>query len=219
MIHASARIAALMAIAALTASCVPSGKAPRGTYSGDGGFSNQSAKQCMRRLKSQKIKFTPLPDRNYGGGCAVKNAVRLLDFGTPTSNLGPMTCSLASEFADWTRDIVRPAVRRHFGSRLAKIETTGTYSCRRVSGSGRLSQHAHANAVDVFAFKLDNGRRISVLRGWNGTRDEQRFLREIQDKACGRFGTVLGPRYNRQHANHFHLDMAPSRIRGASFCR
>lgn len=36
-----------------------------------------------------------------------------------------------------------------------------------------------------------------------------RFLREAHTTACKYFGTVLGPEANRDHQNHFHLDMAP----------
>ena len=65
-----------------------------------------------------------------------------------------------------------------------------------------------ANAVDVSAFVLKNGRRVTVLDGWNGKDDERAFLRRLHQSACKRFGTVLGPEYNAAHANHFHLDMA-----------
>jgi len=203
----------------LLTGCIPGKEERSASQTSAGSFDSADARQCLRDLESDKVSFQSLPNKNYGGGCSANNAVRLLNYGIPTSNLGPMTCSLASGFTDWARDIVRPAARKYFGSSIAKIETSGTYSCRRVSGSGRLSQHAHANAVDVFAFRLANGRRITVLDDWNGSRDAQRFLRHIQDEACGRFGTVLGPRFNQQHANHFHLDMSPKRVNGAPFCR
>lgn len=210
----------ILCVAALSLSaCIP-GDAKKQSRSYDpSSFASSNARSCLRELKSEKVSFQSLPNKNYGGGCRAHDAVRLLNFGTPTTNLGPMTCTLANGFTDWTRDVVRPAARKYLGSSLAKIETSGTYSCRKVSGSGRLSQHAHANAVDVFAFRFANDRRITVQNGWNGSRDEQRFLRHIQDEACGRFGTVLGPQYNRQHADHFHLDMAPSRLNGNPFCR
>jgi hypothetical protein len=174
---------------------------------------------CLSELKSNNISFAALPDKNYGGGCSTANTVSLIDIGTKVTNLGPMTCNLASEFADWTRDVVRPAARKFLGSPLARIETSGTYSCRRVGGNGNLSQHAFANAVDVFSFVTADGRKVSVLNGWNGTHSEQRFLRHLHKEACGRFGTVLGPSYNNEHANHFHLDMAQSRMSGHPFCR
>jgi hypothetical protein len=207
---------ALILLILAVSGCVPSGKKPKKS-SYNHAFSDKDARICLSDLKSHKISFAALPNTNYGGGCTANNAVKLIDFGTPTTNLGPMTCGLASSFADWTRDVVRPAAIKYLGSSLARVETSGTYSCRRVSGSGSLSQHASANAVDVFAFVTADGRKISVLGGWNGNSNEQKFLRKIH--ADGQFGTVLGPSYNREHANHFHLDMAQSRLGGNPFCR
>jgi hypothetical protein len=197
--------------------CVPRGNKVESSQ--NNAFSGKDARMCLSNLKSNNVSFAALPDKNYGGGCSATNSVSLLNIGTKVTNLGPMTCTLASGFTDWTRDIVRPAAKKFLGSGLARIETSGTYSCRRVGGNGSLSQHAYANAVDVFAFVTEDGRKISVLGGWNGNADEQKFLRHLHKEACGRFGTVLGPSYNREHANHFHFDMAASRINGTPFCR
>ena len=101
------------------------------------------------------------------------------------------------------------------GSPLVRIETMGSYSCRNVGTSDRLSAHATANAIDVSGFVLADGRRITVLGNWySGTPAEQAFLRVVQTSACKRFGTVLGPAYNAAHANHLHVE-----ISGQSFCR
>ncbi len=74
---------------------------------------------------------------------------------------------------------------------------------------------ARAEAIDVAAFVLADGRRISVLEDWNaGDAEEREFLQTVQRSACKRFGTVLGPDYNAAHANHFHLEEG-----SGSFCR
>jgi len=59
-------------------------------------------------------------------------------------------------------------------------------------------------------------RRLSVDA--NGHTPRQRFLREVHDSACKRFGTALGPEANEAHRNHLHIDLAE---RGAfgSYCR
>ena len=36
--------------------------------------------------------------------------------------------------------------------------------------------------------------------------DEARFLRAVHEGACDYFDVVLGPDYNRAHADHFHFD-------------
>lgn len=174
------------------------------------------AQACYAGLDSAGIRYTPLPDQDFGGGCTALNSVRVTDLGTPTTNLGPMTCELATRFAAWVRHAVRPAARQVYGEDLARVETFGTYSCRNIYGgrSGRLSEHARANAIDVSAFILADGRRIALLGGWTGDDRDRRFLRLIHASACRRFGTVLGPDYNAAHANHFHFDMS-----GQGYCR
>lgn len=179
-------------------------------------FSSPESRQCTIDLKQAGVRFTPLADKDYGGGCDAIDAVKLIDVGTPVTNLGAMTCPLARNFAAWTQYAVRPAARKYLGSEIVRIETFGTYSCRNIYGgrSGRLSQHAHANAVDVSGFILADGRRIMVNGGWTGDQNSRDFLRALHKSACRRFGTVLGPDYNAAHYNHFHFDMS-----GQGYCR
>lgn len=174
-------------------------------------------RQCLADLRAAEVRFQPLPDRAFGGGCFAFGSVKLLDIGTPTTNLTAMTCPLAKTFAAWVRHGVRPAARIHFGTELARIETFGSYSCRNVNGAaaGRRSEHASANAVDVAVFVLADGRRIPVKGGWRSDDPQVRaFLRAIHGSACKRFRTILSPDYNRLHDDHFHFDMG----RGP-FCR
>ncbi len=172
-------------------------------------------RQCFAKLQSQAVSFTPLPDRNFGGGCNAINSVKLLDIGVPATGLGAMTCNLAANFAAWARYGVQPAARVVFGAEIEKIETFGTYNCRPIAGSGKLSEHAHSNAIDVSAFVLSDGRRITVQQGWHGDRQTRQFLSLIHASACKRFKTVLSPDYNAAHHDHFHFDMGG---RGG-FCR
>ncbi len=172
-------------------------------------------RQCFAKLQSQAVSFTPLPDRNFGGGCNAINSVKLLDIGVPATGLGAMTCNLAANFAAWARYGVQPAARVVFGAEIEKIETFGTYNCRPIAGSGKLSEHAHSNAIDVSAFVLSDGRRITVQQGWHGDKQTRQFLSLIHASACKRFKTVLSPDYNAAHHDHFHFDMGG---RGG-FCR
>ena len=172
-------------------------------------------RQCFAKLQSQAVSFTPLPDRNFGGGCNAINSVKLLDIGVPATRLGAMTCNLAANFPAWARYGVQPAARVVFGAEIEKIETFGTYNCRPIAGSGKLSEHAHSNAIDVSAFVLSDGRRITVQQGWHGDKQTRQFLSLIHASACKRFKTVLSPDYNAAHHDHFHFDMGG---RGG-FCR
>lgn len=173
-----------------------------------------AARQCFSDLGKANVRFSPLPNRQFGGGCSQIDSIRLLDVGADVTNLGPVKCELASRFAAWTEYAVKRAARQYLGSDLLRIETMGSYSCRNIAGSGKLSQHAHANAIDVSAFVLTDGRRITVENNWASGRQEMQFLAAIHDSACKRFGTVLSPDYNAAHRDHFHLDMS-----GNGYCR
>lgn len=163
--------------------------------------------QCTARLEASNVRFSPLPDRSFGGGCSTYGAVKLLDLGVPVTNLGPMTCPLANTFAAWARHGVQPAARLILGSEIVRIETMGTYNCRNIAGSARLSEHAHSNAVDVAAFLLADGRRISVAQNWSDPGPSGRFLHIVRASACKRFTTVLSPDYNAAHRDHLHFDL------------
>lgn len=178
------------------------------------------ARACHARLGTAEARFSPLPDQYYGAGCSTLDTVQIASLRSDNAslalaNLGPVACPLAESFAGWARYGVDRAARAVLGSSLVRIETMGSYSCRDVAGASRRSAHATANAIDVSAFILADGRRISVEQGWDGgSAGEREFLRIIHESACKRFGTVLGPDYNSAHENHFHLERS-----GSVFCR
>lgn len=181
---------------------------------------DRDTRQCFADLSGAAVRYSPLPDRDFGGGCVLTGTVQLIDFGVPTTNLKAMTCPLARTFAAWVRSGVVPAGEEILGSPVVRVESFGTYACRGIVGGGaasaeRLSQHATANAVDIAAFVLADGRRISIERDWRNPDPAIRsFLETVQRSACRRFGTVLGPDYNAAHYNHLHLDLERRR-----FCR
>ena len=177
-------------------------------------------RSCVAELGQTGSRFSPLPDKFYGAGCSTTNSVKLEslrgDAGEfQATNLTAVACPLANTFAGWARFGVDRAARQMLGSQLVRIETMGSYSCRNVAGTGRRSAHSRGEAIDVAAFVLADGRRISVKGGWDARdRREQEFLRVVHRSACKRFGTVLGPEYNAAHADHFHLEHG-----NGSFCR
>lgn len=121
-----------------------------------------------------------------------------------------LRCPMVPAVDFWVRQVVMPAARRHLGSEVVEIKVASSYSCRPVNhvDGGRLSEHGHANAVDVSSFVLGNGQVVRVEAGWRGSYAERNFLRAVHAGACTVFTTVLGPNYDYHHRNHFHLDLA-----------
>ncbi len=178
---------------------------------------DKETRQCVAELSRLKARYTLLPEQEMGGGCSIKGSVQLFAADVPITAIKAIRCPMARTLALWVRDDVQTAARDHLGSRIVRIESMGAYSCRTVIGnnSGKLSQHATGNAVDIGAFVLADGRRVSVKEGWNSSEgDQRRFLRAVRQSGCTRFTTVLSPDYNAAHHDHLHFDMG-----GKAFCR
>ena len=124
----------------------------------------------------------------------------------PTATLA---CPIVSMLDRWFADSVQPAAQRWFGTRVVEIKQISAYSCRGMNGNphAHISEHAFGNALDIAAFTLADGRRVTVKHGWHGLPEEQGFLRDIQGGACQMFNTVLAPGSNAQHDDHFHVDL------------
>lgn len=173
---------------------------------------------CLAAVEAHAsvIDVTPIVSENPN--CGVDQSVIVGGIGR--AQLMPLqtACSTALKTALWEHHVLQPAAQGHFGSYVKQIDHQGSYNCRPMrtsSGSAtRWSTHATAAAVDVRSFVLASGERITLLQDWNGDDVKARFLRDVRDGACGVFGTVLGPDYNRLHADHFHLQ-----VRGWGTCR
>lgn len=121
-----------------------------------------------------------------------------------------LRCPMIPQVDQWVMLVIEPAARRTYGASLAQVTILGSYACRpmnNVSG-GYLSEHGHANALDVSAFVLTDGTRIAVKTGWRGDWRERNFLHAVHDGACAYFTTVLSPDYDSNHHDHFHVDLA-----------
>jgi hypothetical protein len=125
-------------------------------------------------------------------------------------------CPMVHAIEYWTNHVLKPAARRHLKADVVAVKIASSYSCRpmnHVSGAF-LSEHGHANAIDVAGFALADGRVVKVKSWWSGSVAERRFLAEVRRRSCAVFTTVLGPGYDRLHADHLHLDLARHRDDG-----
>jgi len=125
---------------------------------------------------------------------------------SPTATLA---CPIVSALDRWIMDAVQPASLRWFGQPVVELKQISAYSCRGMNGQrgARISEHAFGNALDIAAFILADGRKITVKDGWRGTAEEQAFLHDVQGAACDQFSTVLAPGSNVYHYDHIHVDL------------
>jgi hypothetical protein len=131
-----------------------------------------------------------------------------------------LACPIVSALDRWLADSVQPAAMRWFGVRVVEIKQISAYSCRGMNGNphAHISEHAFGNALDIAAFTLADGRRVTVKGGWRGVPEEQGFLRDVQASACQQFNTVLAPGSNSHHEDHIHVDLM-RRASGRTICR
>lgn len=125
----------------------------------------------------------------------------------PTASL---RCPMIPAVDRWVRETVEVAARQHLGVPIRELKVAASYSCRPMNNvwGARLSEHGHANALDVSGFVLGDGRTVRVKEGWYGDVRERAFLRAVHRGACDRFTTVLGPNADANHRDHFHFDLA-----------
>lgn len=165
---------------------------------------------CRAVLERSGVRLEELPATG-SGQCRRDDRARIPATPVALTPTGPdATCAVSAGLLRWLKQTVQPAAELHFSSSVIRLEHFGTFSCRKMRNDrfDRMSEHATGNAIDVAAFVLANGRKISVLRGWKRDGAESDFLHVVRDGACGPFATVLSPDYNAAHADHFHLDQA-----------
>lgn len=153
-------------------------------------------------------------------GCLIEKPVRVSKIsGVPLSTPIRVNCALAKKTADWIDGSVKRAAKQDVGVAIASIRPVASYACRtRNSRPGaRLSEHAKGNAIDIASFTFEDGTTATVLNGFEASGGRGDFLRKVWKEACGPYGTVLGPRSDRFHQDHFHFDIA--RHINGPYCR
>jgi hypothetical protein len=173
-------------------------------------LSGAELRQCLADLDEKGVRYTPMPNQVMNGGCNQIGTVRVSAAGLPLTGAGPMKCRVALQFDKWVNDAVQKAAEVWLETSVTRIESFGTYSCRPINNreGARLSEHGRANAIDISAFVMADGRRITVRDGWNGTDQGARdFLRAVHKAACRRFSIVIGPDANALHHDHLHFDL------------
>jgi hypothetical protein len=176
---------------------------------------------CRLALTDAVAVAPSIPAITGPGGCGGEDLVRLEAVVLPDRSRVPvkpaarLRCTMASALADWIRTDMA-ALAEELGTRVSELDNFDSFECRgrnRIAGA-KLSEHGRANALDVRAIRLANGRTIALT-----DRSVPRELREtVLKSVCARFMTVLGPGSDGYHEDHIHLDLAERR-NGYRICR
>src|ERR1700674_4129319 len=166
---------------------------------------------ACRPALAEAIAIAPsIPDIHGPGDCGGEDLVRLEAVVLPDKHRvqvkppATLRCKMASAIADWIRSDMTP-LAKDLGSVISDLDNFDSYDCRSFNGvaGAPLSEHGRANALDVRALKLANGRSIALT-----DRTVSRELREsVLHSVCARFTTVLGPGSDGYHEEHIHLDL------------
>jgi len=169
---------------------------------------------CRDELAQLGAGFSVSEDIKGTGVCHVAKPVQLRSVltsagrvelpGTPLLN-----CAFAQQFVVWLSDVAAPLIAGARGARIASLSTGTSYQCRTRNGdlSGKISEHAFGNAIDIAGITLTNQRRIEITAASDPQDPDRRLLGALRASACGYFSTVLGPGADGAHASHFHLDL------------
>ncbi len=129
------------------------------------------------RIEAVAVHQAPLKE----GSCGTPAPIQLISIGrNPEVAISPpaiITCDMAEGLFTWLKKDLQPLAKRHLGGDIIKIETMSDYSCRMAYGrvGGKLSEHGHANALDIRGFVTSSAKTAYVLENWG---KPQREIRE-----------------------------------------
>lgn len=164
---------------------------------------------CQSRL-AEVAAFKPLPPITGPGDCTATDVVELDAVLLPDgrrvvfSPSATLRCPMAEAVTRWVHDNVAPTIAA-LGKELRGVQTLDSFDCRPRNGiaGAKISEHGHANALDVRAFKLANGTAIELT----DASVDKALRQKLRQSACARFSTVLGNGADAYHDNHVHLDL------------
>lgn len=168
---------------------------------------------CLAELKTLGAEFKTLDAiKGEENGCGIASPIELSSIGQAIKldPPGPMRCETALALSRWAKDMLVPAAKLSMPERkITALANASTYVCRNRNSAetGKISEHAKGNAVDVSSIAFDKGEPLIMKpRDEDGT-VEGAFQRTITTAACLFFKTVLSPGSDATHQDHLHLDV------------
>lgn len=184
----------------------------------------QELQACLSELKEMGAEFKQIePIKGEEAGCGIASPLEVTAVlpGMKLEPKGTMRCEAALALSRWAKNVVVPTTKIAMPDRqVTAFGNASTYICRNRNSAetGKISEHAKGNAVDIATLTFDKGEPLIMKpRHEDGTM-EGAFQRTITTAACLFFRTVLSPGSDATHQDHLHLDVL-ERKGGYLYCR
>ncbi len=183
---------------------------------------------CERMLAGLDLIWRPDQPIGGPGGCGTPAPIAIAE--VAQIRIDPpatVNCEFAVALNAWFTQSVQPEARKRVGASVIGVRNASSYACRRRNNAstGKLSEHARANALDIAAFDFSKSAQVTVASGSSGLLQKiglsakGNFMKALRKSACGYFNTVLGPGADRYHGDHFHVDLMKLRPGRFKMCR
>ncbi|RFB92965.1 extensin [Rhizobium leguminosarum bv. trifolii] len=179
--------------------------------------------ECTAALKALGVVFKDAPRIDDGNGCGIDKPI-IVSEALPGITLKPeatIRCPAALALARWMKESVIPTATAALPEqgRLRTVNQATSYMCRlrNGAGTGKISEHARGNAIDVASFHFEKGEDVAVRSRREDSTLTGAFQRTVSAAGCLFFTTVLDPESDAAHETHFHLDVI-GRKGGYRYC-
>ncbi|MGG7519063.1 extensin family protein [Allorhizobium undicola] len=169
--------------------------------------------QCLIDLKAEGAIFEPRPRIDDGNGCGIDKPLEVTGV-LPGVSLSPkavLRCEAALELSRWVKTVVIPTADQALPDKgkLTGVKQATSYYCRNRNSAttGKLSEHARGNAIDIAALQFEKGTVPMKIVPDDEPTLPGAFQRTLNASACLYFTTVLAPGADETHEDHMHLDL------------
>nr|WP_183803996.1 extensin family protein [Rhizobium sp. BK316] len=185
--------------------------------------SNEDHAECTGELQSLGVVFRETSRIDDDNGCGIDKPI-IVSQALPGITLKPeatLRCPTALALARWMKGSVIPAaaVALPESGGITTINQASAYICRLRNGAdtGKISEHARGNAIDIASFSFKKGEDVAVRSRREDSTLTGAFQRTVSAAGCLYFTTVLDPESDAAHETHFHLDVL-ERKGGFRYC-
>jgi hypothetical protein len=184
--------------------------------------------KCERLLRGLDVEFKSKDPIGSPRGCGIAYPLSVSAIaGVAITPSATLNCEMVAALHAWITQVAQPAAKQEFKTRLTGLQNASSYACRlrNNSSSGKLSEHALGNAMDIADFRFSNRMEASVAGSWSGSikglslSSRGDFMKRTRTGACKYFNTVLGPGSDPFHKDHYHLDLMKLRAGRGKYCR